>query len=99
MTFVLASKGEVMASEPPVTIINLTPILADCWVCGDLSHRMGIPVYEDLILPNHHDGEWGGVPACRECFELQGLLREPTALADFRRLRGLDRTKGGHRES
>ncbi len=73
-----------------VQIIDLNPIQEDCWCCGEfvLPLRHGVPAYEDLVLPNDWEGEWGGRPACPRCHELQGLLREPMTLADFRRLVG-----------
>jgi hypothetical protein len=58
-----------------------------CWVCGEDStlDNCGIPVYEDFVLPNDWQGEWGGVPSCRRCFEKQGKLSKPMLASDLRR--------------
>ena len=67
------------------TVIRMQALPADCWACGGdasgLEH--GIPIYEDLILPNDWPGEWGGAPACRSCFDRQSELTEPTTVAEF----------------
>ena len=73
-----------------VTIIDLHPVQEYCWCCNEfvLPLRHGVPAYEDLVLPNDWEGDWGGRPACQRCFDLQGLLREPMPLSQFRRLIG-----------
>jgi len=71
-----------------VAVIDLWPIVEDCCICGAPSRKSGIPMYEDLILPNDWDGEWGGKPACDACRYLQSLLREPVTEAEFKRIRG-----------
>lgn len=67
-------------------VLNMQSLPADCWACGENAsgRQCGIPVYEDMILPNDWQGEWGGAPACRECFLLQSTLIEPMARAKFR---------------
>lgn len=67
-----------------ITIIDLWPIVAECAVCGADSHRSGIPMYEDLVLPNDWSGEWGGRPACERCRIAQEEITEPVTLAEFR---------------
>lgn len=73
-----------------IEAIDLYPIQEYCWACGVfvIPLRHGLPVYEDEILPNDWQGEWGGVPSCPECYEVQGLLTEPMPAAQFRKLRG-----------
>jgi hypothetical protein len=63
-----------------------------CWACRmrESDPLMGIPVYEDLVLPNDWPGEWGGVPACPECFNKQNALGEAVALSEFNRLQLVD---------
>jgi hypothetical protein len=58
-----------------------------CWACGaDATlDNCGIPHYEDFVLPNDWQGEWGGAPACRQCFEKQGRLTKPMLLSQFRK--------------
>lgn len=71
-----------------IEIIELWPAGAasECIVCGDDSGRCGIPVYEDLVLPNWWPGEWGGAPACYRCQEFQGRLAWPIDLATLQGL-------------
>jgi hypothetical protein len=75
-----------------VQVIDLHPIQEYCWACGEfvIPLRHGLPVYEDEILPNDWEGEWGGVPSCPRCYDLQALLTEPMSLAKFRRLIGAE---------
>ena len=70
----------------PVTVIDLFPPVATCCICGDGSLKSGIPMYEDMVLPNDWQGEWGGQPACDRCRELQGTLTEPMPDWEFRAL-------------
>lgn len=56
-------------------VIDLSPHEVSCVVCGvitDDSH--GIPMYEDLVLPDDWTGEWFGQPACRRCHAAQSRL-------------------------
>lgn len=68
-----------------VTVIRMQSLPCECWVCGDDATGLsfGIPVYEDWILPNDWVGEWGGVPACRECFEKQNQLIHTMTVQEF----------------
>lgn len=55
-----------------IRVIELFPHEIDCYVCGELCdprEHLAIPIYEDEIVPDNWDGEWGGVPVCRECYE------------------------------
>lgn len=56
---------------PWVTVINLSVRTAQCSVCGreDLS-QWGLPVSSETgeIVANDYPGDWGGIPACRECW-------------------------------
>jgi len=74
-----------------VLVIDLNPVQEYCWACGEfvIPLRHGIPTYEDVVLPNDWEGEWGGSPACPRCFDLQELLREPMPLSQFKRLIGV----------
>lgn len=67
----------------PVIVINMWEPCGDCVVCGEVSFRSGIPMYEDMVLHNDYEGEWGGQPACDRCREFQGLLTEPMELERF----------------
>lgn len=56
-----------------------------CWVCGGEADRtLGIPVYEDMVLPNDWPGEWFGVDACRGCFARQLSLSSPLLYTELR---------------
>jgi hypothetical protein len=72
---------------PPVVVIELWPIVENCCICGEPSYKSGIPMYEDLVLPNDWQGEWGGKPACELCRRLQGELTEPVRDDEFLRMR------------
>ena len=56
----------------PIRVIELFPHEVDCYVCGNLCEfhdHLEMPIYEDEIVPDNWDNEWGGVPVCRECYE------------------------------
>jgi len=58
---------------------------ADCFVCGESTYNThGIPVYEDIILPNDWEGEWFGQTACLECFKAQNKLTRPVLQRNLR---------------
>ena len=49
-----------------------------CHLCGrDCDGRLGLPMYEDLVLPNDWPGEWAGFPVCRPCFDANDNPSEP----------------------
>ena len=54
-----------------VVVIDLYPPMAICCVCGkwDLS-KWGVPVSAEtaLIVANDFEGDWGGKPACEDCW-------------------------------
>lgn len=69
-----------------ITVIELWPHEDDCWVCGvpvtasSAGPNYGVACYEDLIVPNDHQGEWGGFTACRACYYIvQGMQAERPA--------------------
>lgn len=57
------------------SIIDLSPIEFQCHICEEWQvvsrHEpsYGIPIYEDEIVPDDYQGEWGGVSVCRPCFD------------------------------
>jgi hypothetical protein len=55
----------------PILIINLWEPWIDCHRCGKPAPcKWGLPVGEDgSYVPTWFQGEWGGVPACKECYE------------------------------
>lgn len=72
--------------EGAVFVVNLWPPESERWGCGTrlVAPCYGVPVYEDLILPNDFEGEWGGFDACARCFWLQGRMTEPVSLREFK---------------
>ena len=65
-------------NKPKITVINLNKHYYECSVCGEsTTSEYGIPMYEDIVLPNNWSGEWFGQPACQRCFELQNKLTKP----------------------
>ena len=68
-----------------VKVIDLWPVETDCWACGKhlIGNEFSIPIYEDLVLPNSWQGEWGGVEACPSCFDLQQTLTVPMTVKAF----------------
>jgi hypothetical protein len=79
---------DVIHIAPEVTTVCMQQLPMICWACGRdaTGTRKGIPVYEDMILPNDWEGEWGGVPACELCFALQSSLAHPIPLNEFKQL-------------
>lgn len=74
------------------TIIELDSPTCDCWVCGVETYLdFGLPVYEDLILPNSWNGEWFGATVCPRCYRLfngtpkpiQHIAANRIAIGDF----------------
>ena len=61
-----------------VLLIDLNERWAECWACGaDTPSRWGLPIDSSAeLVPNDYQGDWGGVPACKSCFDAhaQGLL-------------------------
>lgn len=65
-------QSELFESSPPARIhlIELWPHWTECTICGaDCLLEFGLAIYEDLIVPDHYEGEWGGAPACKKCFD------------------------------
>jgi len=72
-----------MSERDPVLVISLWPIESNCGACGVrlVNAKHGIPVYEDLVLPNNWGGNWGGNDACLACYEVQQTLVAPVTTA------------------
>jgi hypothetical protein len=71
-----------------ITIIDLTPIMIDCFLCGSHDYdRQGLAVYEDEILPDDWPGEWFAKSCCRECFAAwkEGVIKPHMSFAEARR--------------
>jgi hypothetical protein len=73
-----------------VLVIDLSQEVGTCAICGDETDgRGGVPMYEDLVLPDDWQGEWGGFDACEACRDVQRLLTAPAPAAVVRRVREL----------
>lgn len=50
-------------------VIHLNPPECDCCICGERCIvAQGVPIYEDEIVPDDYQGEWGGQSVCRRCY-------------------------------
>ena len=66
-----------MEVSNPVLVINLWPFVTNCGICDvDTVGEFSVPIYEDEIMPDDYDGEWGGMPVCPKCFYLTRGLQE-----------------------
>jgi hypothetical protein len=55
----------------PVLVINMGHPWIECHRCGKPApHRWGLPVDCETgnIVPTWFEGDWGGIPACEECY-------------------------------
>ncbi len=80
----------VCVNQKEILHINLNERYDECHICGDVAANCGIPMYEDMVLPNDWSGEWYGQPACQQCFELQETITKwlPMSAYDFVKIRG-----------
>lgn len=66
-------------------VIDLNYRATECYICGEsTSPEYGIPMYEDVVLPNDWTEEWFGQPACSLCFEAQNKLTKPVISSRLR---------------
>lgn len=50
----------------------------ECHICNSpTSGKFGVPMYEDMVLPNNWLGEWFGQTVCEVCFLAQNKLQKP----------------------
>jgi len=67
--------GGSLGTGQKFLIIDLQPFEVDCRICEQTfavpRHlpSYGIPLYEDLIVPDDYQGEWGGAPVCKGCYD------------------------------
>ena len=80
-----------------IQVIRLNDRVAICCCCGAESPppHWGIPIYEDVMLPNDWPEEWAGMDACEACWPRQGQLSAPVTRWAFRQqgteARGIER--------
>lgn len=66
-----------ISPSQPILLIELWPAWTNCVVCNEeCLHKQGLAIWEDQVVPDDYQGEWGGAPACRECYELAADLQE-----------------------
>jgi hypothetical protein len=68
-----------MRALKDLLIIDLSEAWTTCLRCGkETPHQWGLPVdaMSGGIVPNWYEGEWAGIPACRECYEKHALWSE-----------------------
>lgn len=55
-----------------------------CHLCNSPTcGKFGVPMYEDMVLPNNCAGKWFGQTACETCFLAQNKIRKPINLNRF----------------
>lgn len=69
-----------MTNTDPVLVINLSEPWTNCSSCNkETPYKWGLPISEDgQIVPNWWPGEWGGVPACEECYKKHAAWSDRT---------------------
>jgi len=64
-----------------ITVIELWPATDNCCVCDEeVLMRYGLAMYEDLLVPDGWQGEWGGFTACRRCYDTFTGIKEAISI-------------------
>jgi len=59
-----------------VVVVELYPVTYECVICGaETQGKHGLARYEDQVVPDDYEGEWGGAPACALCYVVAGGLQ------------------------
>lgn len=55
-----------------IYIVNLWEHESNCCLCGKylLGCKTGIPMLDGMPVSPEWDGEWAGMDACQQCFEM-----------------------------
>jgi hypothetical protein len=48
-----------------------------CHLCGRDAANLGLPMFEEFVVPNDWPGEWGGFAVCKPCFDANDNPSEP----------------------
>lgn len=83
-----------------ITIIELQRHPIECVICDRTSEQppstpsYGVARYEDEVVPDAYQGEWGGAPVCPSCYWIERGIHaaEPDAFIPFSRIRRLSRS-------
>lgn len=65
-----------------ITVIDMNIIPCQCGICdvqweeARSAPMFGVARYEDLIVPDNYQGEWGGMQVCKQCFDAERALHE-----------------------
>jgi hypothetical protein len=78
-----------------ILLISLTPYVFDCIICDEhveqssTAPSYGVARYEDEVVPDFYQGEWGGSPVCDRCYWIERGMhaKEPTIFIPFSRIR------------
>ncbi len=78
-----------------ITIIDLSGYVFTCAVCERefenvrSSRSFGIARYEDEVVPDGYQGEWGGAEVCERCYWIERGMHsaQPQAFITFSELR------------
>jgi len=53
-----------------IQVITLWPPETECVLCEKWCYlEYSLPMYEGEIVPDDYEGQWGGMPVCKECFK------------------------------
>ncbi len=64
-------RKEAITQMAIIEVIDLNPKYARCCICGEWDFsKWGVPISMAtvLIVANDFEGDWGGKPACRDCW-------------------------------
>lgn len=65
-------------------VVDFQSHTAPCIMCDrETPKRLGIPMWNGMVLPNDWAGDWVGFTACPRCFYEQHQLTRPMEVCDF----------------
>jgi hypothetical protein len=85
-TTTVQSSIHLRGCQVSVLVIDLWAPQCECTLCGVVtSDKYGIAIWEDTIVPDDYEGEWGGSPVCKRCYDAaaQVQARRPGEIITF----------------
>lgn len=91
-----------MTDIRPIHIIDLTSYVLDCAICEE-HHEIpasapsyGVARYEDVVVPDGYQGEWGGAAVCSRCYWIERGLHaaKPNEPIPFSAIRAIAEGRG-----
>jgi hypothetical protein len=78
-----------------ITVIELSAYPVTCTICdveftqSPSGPSYGVARYEDEVVPDNYEGEWGGSPVCPTCYWVERGMhsQEPSGFLPFSRIR------------